>query len=74
MATKLKVQYIVDEKGKKVGVLLDIKTYRKMIADLEELEDIVDAKEIHQAISNGEPTMSWDEHLKKTKKPVSQRK
>lgn len=33
-------EYVVDEKGKAISVLLDIKTYRKLIAELEELEAI----------------------------------
>ncbi|HUI92241.1 MAG TPA: hypothetical protein VLX68_08345 [Chitinivibrionales bacterium] len=37
---KLKENYIIDKGGHKVGVFLDIKTYRKVINDLEELDDI----------------------------------
>ena len=36
----LKKHYLVDEKGKKSGVLLDIKDYRKILHELEELESI----------------------------------
>lgn len=36
----LKKHYLVDEKGKKNGVLLDIKDYRKILHELEELESI----------------------------------
>ena len=32
--------YIVDEKGNRVGVLLDIDEYRSLLDDLEELESI----------------------------------
>lgn len=32
--------YIVDEKGKRVGVLLDMEEYRNILAELEELESI----------------------------------
>ena len=32
--------YIVDEKGKRVGVLLDMEEYRTILAELEELESI----------------------------------
>ena len=32
--------YIVDEKGKRIGVLLDMEEYRNIIAELEELESI----------------------------------
>jgi hypothetical protein len=40
MATKFSGKYVVDDKGKAVSVLLDIKIYRKLIAELEELEAI----------------------------------
>jgi hypothetical protein len=40
MVTKFSGKYVVDEKGKAVSVLLDIKTYRRLIAELEELEAI----------------------------------
>jgi PHD/YefM family antitoxin component YafN of YafNO toxin-antitoxin module len=35
-----KEQYIVDEKGNRVGVLLDIKDFQKLMEELEELEAI----------------------------------
>jgi hypothetical protein len=40
MVTKCLGKYVVDETGKAVSVLLDIKTYRKLMAELEELESI----------------------------------
>ncbi len=33
-------RYVVDEAGKRVAVVIGIKTYRKMLADLEELEAV----------------------------------
>jgi hypothetical protein len=33
-------QYITDNKGKKVSVVLSIKEYQKIMGELEELEDI----------------------------------
>ena len=33
-------RYIVDEKGIRLGVLLDMEEYRKVLAELEELESI----------------------------------
>ena len=35
-----KERYVVDEKGKRVGVILDIEDYEKLLAGLEELEAI----------------------------------
>ena len=33
-------KYLVDEKGERVAVVLDIEEYQKMLAELEELEAI----------------------------------
>ncbi|MSQ06003.1 MAG: hypothetical protein EXR54_09900 [Dehalococcoidia bacterium] len=33
-------RYLVDEKGKRVGVLLDITDYQKLLEELEELDSI----------------------------------
>lgn len=40
MVTRFRGKYVVDEKGKAVSVLLDIKAYRRMLEELEELEAI----------------------------------
>lgn len=40
MVTKYSGKFVVDEKGKAISVLLDIKTYRRLIAEIEELESI----------------------------------
>ena len=40
MVTGIKNKYVVDDKGKAVSVLLDIKAYGKILAELEELESI----------------------------------
>ena len=36
----LNEKYVVDEKGKRIGIMLDIKEYRKILEALEELESI----------------------------------
>ena len=36
----MKLPYVVDDKGKAVSVFLDIKTYRKLLAEIEKLESI----------------------------------
>lgn len=35
-----KERYVVDSKGRRVAVILDLKRYRKLLDALEELEDI----------------------------------
>jgi hypothetical protein len=36
----MKTQFITDDNGKKLAVILPMKGYTKMVKDLEELEDI----------------------------------
>jgi predicted DNA-binding protein (UPF0251 family) len=36
----IKEKYIVNEKGKRIGVMLDLKEYKKVLMKLEELESI----------------------------------
>jgi two-component SAPR family response regulator len=45
---------VVDENGKRVGVLLDVEEYERMVEELEELEDIRAADEVRAAIKRGE--------------------
>ena len=47
-------RYVVDENGKRVAVLLDIKEYERMVEELEELEDARTAVEVRAAIERGE--------------------
>ncbi len=37
---QIKERYVVDEKGNRVGVLLNVEDYRKLLEELEELESI----------------------------------
>ena len=45
------LQYVIDNSGKKTGVLLDLKTFNLII---EELEDLRDVREAEQIIAEGE--------------------
>jgi len=40
MVTGIKERYVVDENGSRVGVLLDVDDYRRLLEELEELESI----------------------------------
>jgi hypothetical protein len=42
----IKAQYIVDNKGNKTGVILDIKLFDALLEELEDLYDIADAERI----------------------------
>ena len=44
--TGLKAKYIVDSNGKKTGVLLDLKTFKSIIEELEDLQDVVNAEKV----------------------------
>ena len=53
MAQMTKVQYLVNEKGKKTAVVLPIKEYEALQEDLHDLAIIAERKD--------EPTISFDE-------------
>ncbi len=40
MMIRIKERYVVDENGSRVGVLLDVDDYRRLLEELEELESI----------------------------------
>jgi PHD/YefM family antitoxin component YafN of YafNO toxin-antitoxin module len=50
----MSTRYVVDEKGERVAVLVDVEEYERMVEELEELEDIRDAEEARREIRSGE--------------------
>ncbi len=38
--SKFKENFVIDDKGKRIGVILDIAEYRKLLEEIEELESI----------------------------------
>ncbi|MGB7913099.1 MAG: hypothetical protein WCF59_12835 [Desulfobaccales bacterium] len=38
--SKFKESFVIDDKGKQIGVILDIAKYRKLLEEIEELESI----------------------------------
>lgn len=46
ISSSLKAQYVVDSKGKKTAVILDIKIYDRLLEELEDLYDITEAERI----------------------------
>jgi hypothetical protein len=56
-ATKVYPQYITDNMGKKISVVLPIEEYRMIIDELEELEDI---KMYDEAKKSDEPSIPID--------------
>ena len=53
-----KERYVVDEKGNRVGVLLDIGDYRKILEELEELDSI---RAYDAAKASGDEAIPFDE-------------
>ena len=62
-------RYVVDENGKRVGVLLDIKEYERMVEEIEELEDIRAYDEAKAAIESGEDeVIPWEQAKREIEK------
>jgi len=47
-------QYIIDNNGKKTGVLLDLKTFTSMLEEIEDLQDVIEAEKILSTGKDGE--------------------
>lgn len=54
-------QFITDSKGKKLSVVLPMKEYKKIMEDLEELEDI---RLYDEAMTRKEPSLPIDKAFK----------
>ena len=61
----LNKKYVINEKGKKVSVLLDIKDYRKLLEALEELESI---KAYDKAKSSRDKSIPFEQAVKEIEK------
>jgi hypothetical protein len=61
----MKTQFITDDSGKRLAVILPIKEYQKMLNDLEEIEDI---KLYDEVKARKETSIPFDEYLKKRKR------
>jgi hypothetical protein len=64
MATRTE-RFLVDEEGHRLGVLLDIGEYRKILEDLEELESI---RAYDAAKASGETAVPFEQALQEIKK------
>jgi len=54
-------QYITDEDGKKISVVLPLDEYEQILEELDELEDI---KLYDESKNSKEPAMSFDDYVK----------
>jgi hypothetical protein len=57
----MKTQFVTDDHGNKLAVILPIREYNKMLDDLEELEDI---KQYDEAKKSNEPSIPIDDAFK----------
>jgi PHD/YefM family antitoxin component YafN of YafNO toxin-antitoxin module len=65
MTTRYSGKYVVDDKGKAVSVLLDIKTYRRMMLELEELEAI---RAYDSAKASGDEAIPFEQAVQEIEK------
>ena len=65
MVTGIKNKYVVDDNGKAVSVLLDIKAYGKILEELEELESI---RAYDAAKASGEKPVKFTAGVKKSRR------
>jgi PHD/YefM family antitoxin component YafN of YafNO toxin-antitoxin module len=50
----METRYVTDEKGERVGVILDVRKYERLMEVLEDLADLRAADETLEAIARGE--------------------
>jgi hypothetical protein len=61
MLTLVKPQYITNDQGEKLSVILPIDEYERMLS---ELEDIDDVRLFDEAKKDNTPSMPFDEYVK----------
>ena len=56
------MRYVVDESGKRVGVILPVEEYERMVEELEDAEDARAADEARAAVERGEDEfIPWEQ-------------
>jgi PHD/YefM family antitoxin component YafN of YafNO toxin-antitoxin module len=50
----METRYVTDEKGERVGVILDVREYERLVEALEDLADLRAADETLEVIARGE--------------------
>jgi hypothetical protein len=62
-------QFITDDKGNKISIVIPIEEYQRMMEELEEFHDI---KLFDEVKSRNEKTQPLEEYVRKRKNPVRQ--
>lgn len=61
----MQTQYVTNNHGQKIAVILPIKDYQKIMEDLEELEDV---RLYDKVKAKNEPSIPLEQYLKQRKK------
>ena len=56
--SSIRPKYVVDAKGRRTAVQIDIEEFKALLSALEDMED---ARELERAIADGDSTVPWDE-------------
>lgn len=64
MSIELKPEYVLDERGRKTAAVLDIRSYRRLLAYLEDLEDSQQILSLKQRKLNLRPYEQFREELR----------
>ena len=59
----LNIQFLIDDKGNKIGAFLSMEQYQQLLEQLEELKDIKDFDEYKK---KNEPTIPFNQAIKET--------
>ena len=52
---KVREKYVIDERGRKTAVVLDVREYRRLMEHLEAMEDALDLDEARRVSSGSRP-------------------
>ena len=61
----MKTQFITDEKGNKISIVIPLEEYNRMVEDLEELDDI---RLFDEVKARNEKSIPFEQYLKQRQK------
>jgi PHD/YefM family antitoxin component YafN of YafNO toxin-antitoxin module len=66
----VEARYIVDENGKRTGVILSVEEYERLIEELEELEDVRAFDEAKAAREKGDEVIPLDQAMREIREGI----
>jgi len=63
---KFEENYVIDEKGNRIGVILDIANYQKLLEEIEELESI---RSYDAAKASGDEAIPFEQAISEIERP-----